>query len=213
MRIALINENSQAAKNGMIYGALKKVADHYGYEVDNYGMYTADDQAQLTYVQAGILAAALLNSGAADYVITGCGTGEGAMLACNSFPGVICGHVEDALDAYTFAQINDGNAIALPFAKGFGWGGDLNLEYIFEKLFCEPSGQGYPRERAVPEQRNKKILDEVRKVTFKENLVEIFNGLDSELVKGAFSGEKFPELFFGQCKDEELAMYIRGILA
>jgi len=46
MRIALINENSQAAKNGMIYGALKKVADHYGYEVDNYGMYTADDQAQ-----------------------------------------------------------------------------------------------------------------------------------------------------------------------
>ena len=44
MRIALINENSQAAKNGMIYGALKKVADHYGYEVDNYGMYTADDR-------------------------------------------------------------------------------------------------------------------------------------------------------------------------
>lgn len=39
-----------------------------------------------------------INSGAADYVVTGCGTGEGAMLACNSFPGVICGHVEDALD-------------------------------------------------------------------------------------------------------------------
>ena len=31
MRIALINENSQGAKNGMIYHALKKVADHYGY--------------------------------------------------------------------------------------------------------------------------------------------------------------------------------------
>ena len=94
MRIALINENSQAAKNEVIYNALKKVADHYGYEVDNYGMYTADDRVQLTYVQAGILTAALLNSGAADYVITGCGTGEGAMLACNSFPGVICGHEE-----------------------------------------------------------------------------------------------------------------------
>ena len=93
--------------------------------------------------------------------------GRGSMLACNSFPGVICGHVEDALDAYTFAQINDGNAIAIPFAKGFGWGGDLNLEYIFEKLFCEPSGQGYPRERAVPEQRNKRILDDVRKASFR----------------------------------------------
>ena len=147
MRIALINENSQGAKNGMIYNSLKKVADQYGFEVDNYGMYTAEDEAQLTYVQVGILAAALLNAKAADYVMRGWGTGEGAMLACNSFPGVICGHVEDALDAYTFAQINDGNAIAIPFAKGFGWGGDLNLEYIFEKLFCEPSGQGYPQRK------------------------------------------------------------------
>ena len=44
-------------------------------------------EVQLTYVQVGILAAVLLNSGAADYVITGCGTGEGAMLACQFFPG------------------------------------------------------------------------------------------------------------------------------
>ena len=66
MRIALINENSQAAKNELIYSTLKKVADSKGYEVDNYGMYTAEDTAQLTYVQNGILAAILLNSGAAD---------------------------------------------------------------------------------------------------------------------------------------------------
>lgn len=44
MRIALINENSQGAKNGMIYNSLKKVADQYGFEVDNYGMYTAEDE-------------------------------------------------------------------------------------------------------------------------------------------------------------------------
>ena len=119
----------------MILHALEKVASEKGFSVDNYGMYSAEDECQLTYVQVGILAAVLLNAGAADYVITGCGTGEGAMLACNSFPGVICGHVEDALDAHTFAQINDGNAIAIPFAqindgnaiaipfaKGFGWG-------------------------------------------------------------------------------------------
>ena len=162
MRIALINENSQAAKNDMIYSTLKKVADSKGFEVDNYGMYSADDKAQLTYVQNGILAAILLNSGAADFVVTGCGTGEGAMLALNSFPGVICGHVVDPSDAYMFMQINDGNAIALPFAKGFGWGAELNLTYIFEKLFEGEPGGGYPKERVVPEQRNKKILDEVR---------------------------------------------------
>ena len=110
MRIALINETSQAAKNSIIEASLRKVVEPMGFEVRNYGMYTADDEAQLTYVQNGILAATLLNAGACDYVITGCGTGEGAMLALNSFPGVICGHVETPLDAYTFAQINDGNA-------------------------------------------------------------------------------------------------------
>ena len=93
MKIALINENSQAAKNAQIEAALKKVVEPMGHTVYNYGMYSASDDVSLTYVQAGILAAILLNSGAADYVVTGCGTGEGAMLACNSFPGVICGHV------------------------------------------------------------------------------------------------------------------------
>ena len=211
MKIALINENSQAGKNAVIENALKKVVEPMGHTVVNYGMYTADDACQLTYVQVGILAAVLLYSGAADYVITGCGTGEGAMLACNSFPGVICGHVEDPLDAYTFAQINDGNAISIPFAKGFGWGGDLNLEYIFEKLFCEESGQGYPKERAVPEKRNKKILDQVKTITYRK-LPEILKELDPELVKGALSGEHFQELFFADCKCEELAACVKELL-
>ncbi len=212
MRIALINENSQAAKNSIIEAALRKVVEPMGYEVKNYGMYAADDAAQLTYVQNGILAAVLLNSGAADYVITGCGTGEGAMLALNSFPGVICGHVANPLDAYTFAQINDGNAIAIPFALGFGWGGDLNLQYIFEKLYCEPSGSGYPKERAVPEQRNKKILYGVRAAAFKP-LPEILKALDPELVRGAFAGEHFKEYFFADCKDESIAALVKELMA
>lgn len=210
MRIALINENSQAAKNSIIYGALKKVADEKGFEVVNYGMYTADDEAQLTYVQNGILAATLLNSGAADFVVTGCGTGEGAMLALNSFPGVICGHVETPLDAYTFAQINDGNAIAIPFALGFGWGGDLNLQYIFEKLWSEPSGGGYPKERKEPEQRNKKILDQVRKTAYRP-LADILKELDPSLVKGAYAGEHFDGYFFRDAKDEELKALVREL--
>ena len=39
MRIALINENSQAAKNAAIEAALKKVVTPMGHQVDNYGMY------------------------------------------------------------------------------------------------------------------------------------------------------------------------------
>ena len=211
MKIALINENSQAAKNAVIFGALKKVADAHGFEVMNYGMYAADDAAQLTYVQNGILAAVLLNSKAADFVVTGCGTGEGAMLALNSFPGVICGHVATPLDAYTFAQINDGNAISLPFALGFGWGGDLNLQYIFEKLFSEPFGGGYPRERAEPEQRNKKILDGVRAQAFRP-LPDILKSLDRDLVRGALAGEHFKEYFFRDAKDENIKSLVTELI-
>ena len=211
MRIALINENSQAAKNAMIEKALRKVVEPMGHKVFNYGMYAADDAAQLTYVQNGILAATLLNGKAADYVVTGCGTGEGAMLALNSFPGVICGHVEDPLDAYTFAQINDGNAVAMPFALKNGWGQELNLEYTFEKLFGFGSGNGYPAERVEPEQRNKKILDAVRAKTLRP-LVDCLKDIDPELVRGAVAGEHFAELFFASCKDEEIAAYVKTLL-
>ena len=93
------------------------------------------EENNLTYVQAGLLAAILINSKAADFVVTGCGTGEGACLALNSFPNVLCGHIEDPTDAYLFSQINAGNAVALGYAKGFGWGSELTLRYIFEKLF------------------------------------------------------------------------------
>ena len=212
MKIALVMENSQAAKNPIVEQALKKVVEPMGHEVFNYGMYSAEDKEQLTYVQVGILVAVLLNSGAADYVITGCGTGEGAMLACNSFPGVICGHVEDALDAYTFSQINDGNAIALPFAKGFGWGGEKNLEYIFEKLYCEESGQGYPRERAAVMKKNREILNAVKGVTYRD-LGDILKEIDRDLVKGALAGAKFQEYFFANCKCEKLAEVVKDILA
>ena len=211
MKIALINENSQAAKNELIYNTLKSVVEPMGHEVLNYGMYSADDANQLTYVQIGILTAVLINSGAADFVITGCGTGEGAMLACNSFPKVLCGHIESPLDAYLFSQVNDGNAIALPFAENFGWGGELNLQYIFEKLFCAPGGGGYPKERVVPEQRNKRILDEVKKVTHRD-MVSILQDLDQDLAKGALSGANFSKLFYPNCKDEKIADAVRQVL-
>lgn len=212
MKIAVICENSQAAKNEMICSTLKKVVEPMGHKVYNYGMYGVEDKNSLTYVQNGILVAVLLNSGAADYCITGCGTGEGAMLACNAFPRVLCGHIESPLDAYLFSQVNDGNCVAIPFAENFGWGGELNLQYIFEKLFLAPGGGGYPPERVVPEQRNKKILDQVKEITHR-GMPEILRDLDKELAKGALSGERFQEYFFAGCKCDEIAAAVKEILA
>ncbi len=211
MKVALINENSQASKNEIIYNALREVCDKKGFTVFNYGMYSDEDKNSITYVQAGILAAILLNSKAVDFVVTGCGTGEGAMLALNAFPNVLCGHIVDPSDAYMFSQINNGNAIAIPFAKGFGWGAELNLKYIFEQLFAEEAGKGYPKERAVPEQRNKKILDEVKKITH-TSFIDILQNLDRELLKGAISSERFKEYFFKNCKDDEIAKFLMNII-
>ncbi len=110
-----------------------------------------------------------------------------------------------------FAQINDGNCVALPFAKDFGWGAELKLRMIFEQLFGFGHGQGYPKERVEPEQRNKKILDGVKKLTYRP-LTDILKDLDRDFVRKTLSGERFAALFFAGCKDEALAACVHGIL-
>lgn len=212
MKIALINEISQADKNEIVAASLRKVVEPKGHEVINYGMFGSSDSHSMTYIEAGILTAVLLNAGVVDFVVTGCGTGEGAMLSCNSFPGVICGHIEDALDAYTFAQINNGNAVALPFAKGFGWGGELNLEYIFEKLFSEEGGKGYPAHRAESQMQSRIVLGQIQKVAFRDFL-EILSDLDEKIVRQALSGDIFEEHFFKNCKDVKISEFVRRVLA
>lgn len=211
MKIALINENSQAAKSQQIFTVLDKVAKKYGHSTFNYGTKSAEDTPQITYVQAGLMTAILLNTNCVDFVVTGCGTGEGAMLAANSFPNVLCGHIVDPSDAYMFMQINNGNAVSLPYAKGFGWGAELNLEYTFEQLFAHEPGNGYPVERAVPEKRNKLILDEVKKVTHNDMLYIIKN-LDQDFVKQTICGDNFKQLFLQNCDNSELSEYIKTLL-
>ena len=210
MRIALINENSQAGKNEIIYNELKGVAEPLGHEVRNIGRFNADD-ASLTYVQNGILAAILLNTKTADFIVTGCGTGEGAMLAMNSFPGVLCGYITEPCDAYLFRQVNDGNAIAMPFAKGFGWGAELNLRYTFEKLLSTKGGEGYPKERVIPEQRNKKILDGVKAVSYRP-FVDILKDLDRELLLGAINRPVFLDLLKKYGEDNDVKAYVLSLV-
>ena len=190
MKIALIIENSQAAKNGIIHEALTEVVGPLGHQVFNYGMYTPEDAASLTYVMNGLLAGILLNSKAADFVITGCGTGMGSMLACNAMPGVFCGLVVDPTDAFLFGQINDGNALSMPYAKGFGWAAELNLRDCYRKIFEHEGGAGYPKERAAIMAKNRGILHDL---------------------KAAIAGEQFAELFYPNAQDQGIADYLRAL--
>ena len=212
MKIALINENSQAAKNAIIHTALTSVAEPLGHQVFNYGMYTAEDKASLTYVMNGLLTGILLNSGAADFVVTGCGTGMGAMLASNAMPGVFCGLVIDPTDAFLFGQINDGNAISMPYAKGFGWAAELNLQDVYKKLFDGERGLGYPKERAEIMAKNRGILKSVKAVTC-HDMLTVLKTIDQDLLKATIAGEKFQEYFFANATDAAIRDYIQGVLA
>lgn len=116
MKIALMMENSQAGKNAMVAAELESVAGGIGHDVFNLGM-TDENDHHLTYIHLGIMASILMNSKAVDFVVTGCGTGQGALMSLNLHPGVVCGYCLEPSDAFLFNQINNGNAIALSLLK------------------------------------------------------------------------------------------------
>jgi len=212
MKIALMMENSQAGKNATVLNELQAVVGPLDYPVYNVGMSDADDH-HLTYIHLGIMASILVNAKAVDFVVTGCGTGQGAMMSLNIHPGIVCGYCLDPSDAFLFNQINNGNALALAFAKGFGWGAELNVGYIFEKAFTTGErGQGYPLERAAPQQENAAILNEVKAAVVKENYLDTLRAMDQELVKTAVSGERFQSCFFANCQDETIKEYVQALL-
>ena len=154
MRIAVIQASSQAEKNELLFDTVKKYAADS--EVINFGC-RPDEEVQYSYIDVSIMVGLLLASEAVDFVVTGCSSGQGMMLACNSMPGVICGYAPTPMDAYLFCQINNGNAISVPLGEEYTWAGRENLEATIARLFSEPFGQGYPRSEA-----DRKLLDTER---------------------------------------------------
>ena len=161
MRIAVFSEVSARDKNAYILEALRGVDA----EVHNVGMSDEVTVPELTYIHTGLMAALALETGAADFVVGGCGTGLGFLLSVMQYPKVFCGHIIDPVDAWLFSQINAGNCISLALNKGFGWAGDINLKYIFEKLFCDEAGRGYPPHRSESQRESKKLLTEISRIT------------------------------------------------
>ena len=179
MKIAVISEVSAVAKNPDIMAAL----DGRGHEIINVGMKTSDDKPELTYIQTGLLAGLLLGTGRVDLVIGGCGTGQGFLNSSLKYPGIVCGLISNDLDAWLFGQINGGNCISLPLLVGYGWAGDVNLKFIFEKLFSLPEfGKGYPPHRQESQQKSRSLLLGVSTTTHKP-LAQIISDLDEDVIK------------------------------
>jgi ribose 5-phosphate isomerase RpiB len=210
MKIALLMENSQAGKNPVVLNELKAVAGPLGHEVFNVGMDGESDH-HLTYVHLGIMANLLLNSKAVDFVFAGCGTGQGALMSLNLHPGVVCGYCFDPSDAFLFNQINNGNALAFAFAKGFGWGAELNLRYMFEKALTGERGAGYPIERKAPQVENAGIMANVKASLINDNYIDALKRIDQSLVKTAVAGERFQQCLLQNSQDEALHTYISSL--
>ena len=79
MKIAIIQATSQENKNELIYSAVKKYASES--DIYNFGC-PGKDEYIYSYIVISVLIGLLLASKAVDFVVTGCSSGQGMMLAC-----------------------------------------------------------------------------------------------------------------------------------
>ena len=204
MRIAVIQASSQAAKNELIYSAVKKYAA--GAEVINFGCFGNEDN-KYSYIEISVLVGLLLSSKSVDLVVTGCSSGQGMMLACNNMPGVLCGYIPTPMDAYLFAQINDGNAVSLPLGEEYTWAGEENLDKTIAKLFSEPFGQGYPKSEAERKLEDTRLLKSIRSSS-QIKMTELLKTLEKPLLDKVLSKKDVVEYVLENGRDEELSLLI-----
>ena len=177
MRIAVINETSAADRNADILAAL----EGRGHEIINAGMKKNGEKPELQYIHTGLLAAILLNLKRVDLVVGGCGTGQGFLNSVMQYPGVVCGHILNDLDAWLFAQINAGNCISLALNQGYGWAANVNLKFIFDRFFSVEAGQGYPPHRREPQAQSRRALEVISQAAHRP-LKDIILALPDDVV-------------------------------
>lgn len=185
MKIGMIQASTQKSKNKIIEDVLYQVIAKEENEIINFGIYE-DAEENMSYIQIALCISLLLESNSVDYIITGCSSGQGMMLACNSLPGVICGYVENVTDAYLFGRINNGNAISYPLGFNWGWAAEINLKETLKVLFEEPFGIGYPKDSADRKIKDTEQLKEMNKIC-KKNLAEVLPIMDKGIVKAALN--------------------------
>ena len=206
MKIALINETSAADRNADILRAL----EGRGHEIVNCGMKKSGEQPELTYIHTGFLAALILGTGSADFVVGGCGTGQGFLNSVLQYPGVICGHLQSPLDAFLFARINGGNCVSLALNQGYGWAGDVNLRMLFDQLFAQEWGAGFPDHRRESQARSRFLLRDISGATH-QPLAAIVAALPDEIVLPALRYPGIRELLSARpCADGSLHDAIQG---
>lgn len=202
MKIGIIQATSQIQRNEVLYECTKKAVKSKNYEVINFGV-TEKDLESYSYVQIAFLISLLIESKAVDFVVTGCSSGQGMAIACNSFPGIICGYLPTPSDAYLFGRINDGNVASLSLGLGFGWAGEISMQQVLNALFEEPFGIGYPVGDAERKRVDTKLLKDINKIT-KPSMLEILGKLDKNFVSSTLTLTSVYDFIQGNAKNKEL---------
>lgn len=180
MKIGVIQATTRVEMNSTLVQAVQHaVAGQH--EVINLGVFP-DERERYSYVEVAVMVSLLIESQALDFVVTGCSSGQGMMLACNSLPGLYCGLVQPPQDAFLFGRINNGNVVSLPLGLQVGWCGELNLEYTLEKLFDGEFGVGYPQVDAARKREEATLLNNLNQLT-KRTFLEIIDEIDESLLR------------------------------
>ena len=177
MRIIVTSEVSAVARNGAILAAL----GGRGHEVGNAGMRGVAGEPELSYLHTGLLAALLLAGRRADFIVGGCGTGQGFLNSCLQYGGVVCGLLRTPLDAWLFRCINAGTCVSLALNEGFGWAGEVNLRLLFDAFFSVELGGGYPAHRSVPQADSRARLARLSLLAHR-SMADVVRGMEGDLL-------------------------------
>ncbi len=207
MKIGVIQASSQKDKNTVLHECVKKAVRENGAEVINFGVFPAETESY-SYIEIAVCISFLLESRSVDFVVTGCSSGQGMMLACNSLPGVLCGYVENPADAFLFGRINDGNAVSYPLGLNFGWAGEINLQSTMDSLFESPLGTGYPEKDAKRKRRDTQILKELNGLT-KRSLIDILPELDDNLIRAVIRKRNVCDYIISNGQDHKVAEFLK----
>lgn len=91
-------------------------------------------------------------------------------------------------------------------------GGRTDPQIDVWTLICWRNGRWLPKRTCNPEQRNARILNEVKQITHND-LMTILKTIDQDFLKDTISGKYFQEYFFENCQDDEVAAYLKEVLA
>jgi len=205
MRVGVVTERSTAARNAEVVAALEAL----GHEVVNVGM-TCPEDPVVNFIQCGAIGAMLLNYGIVDYVVGGCGNGQGYCNATMMFPNVFCGVIRNEIDGWLFTQINGGNCVSLVLGQEYGFGSKEKLGFILERLFSVEIGSGFPKERKEPQAELKKLLSDISVGTHK-TMDECLMSLDKEFLKSCVEYKNFKDVFEAADLSDELRAYIKTL--